>query len=632
MKAVDKFEYRRGYKFSTYATWWIRQAITRSIADQARTIRIPVHMIETINKLVRTSRQILHEIGREPTPEELAERLSMPLEKVRKVMKIAKEPISLETPIGDEEDSHLGDFIEDKNAVIPVDAAIQSNLKETVTRVLASLTPREERVLRMRFGIGMNTDHTLEEVGQQFSVTRERIRQIEAKALAEAEASEPVAEDAELFGSVGSARNLVTEYGRRSLAPAPFSHHTKVSRSDQGGRNRHWLAGYGCVTPAVVTKGPSRMKLTPSEPDLKTIVERIENGDIDLQPDFQRNEVWSRAKKRKLIDTVLRGWSIPPVHLVITEGGRAEVLDGQQRLASIRDFMTNKFTIDGKVSPLDSTIETLHGKLFRRLDDNTRRHFEQYPLKCFRITDYSPEEPNELFYRLNQPTLLTAGEQRNALYGPARQQMKELVSEFEALGNSVSTLGFSNIRLAYDDVIARILYFVERGSFAEKATETRVSERFKSSEPFPEHTFECCKYAITAFTESRSRFNSFRLNKASLLSWLLFYARFYDNVEVDLDYFMEFHDFWQTGAHITADAVLELYQDRISLRVTDVTSVAYRDFALFYLYRMADNRQLPTSVSREILDRVDRETEGQPWRMQDAIEEYVDPNVWSWLS
>jgi len=183
MKAVDKFEYRRGYKFSTYATWWIRQAITRSIADQARTIRIPVHMIETINKLVRTSRQMLHEIGREPTPEELAERLMMPLEKVRKVLKIAKEPISLETPIGDEEDSHLGDFIEDKNAVLPLDAAIQANLRETTTRVLASLTAREERVLRMRFGIGMNTDHTLEEVGQQFNVTRERIRQIEAKAL-----------------------------------------------------------------------------------------------------------------------------------------------------------------------------------------------------------------------------------------------------------------------------------------------------------------------------------------------------------------------------------------------------------------------------------------------------------------
>ena len=183
MKAVDKFEYRRGYKFSTYATWWIRQAITRSIADQARTIRIPVHMIETINKLVRTSRHMLHEIGREPTPEELAEKLSMPIDKVRKVLKIAKEPISLETPVGDEEDSHLGDFIEDKNAVQPLDAAIHSNLRETTTRVLASLTAREERVLRMRFGIGMNTDHTLEEVGQQFSVTRERIRQIEAKAL-----------------------------------------------------------------------------------------------------------------------------------------------------------------------------------------------------------------------------------------------------------------------------------------------------------------------------------------------------------------------------------------------------------------------------------------------------------------
>ena len=183
MKAVDKFEYRRGYKFSTYATWWIRQAITRSIADQARTIRVPVHMIETINKLVRTSRQMLHEIGREPTPEELAEKLGMPLEKVSKGLKIAKEPISLETPIGDEEDSHLGDFIEDKNAVLPLDAAIQANLRETTTRVLASLTAREERVLRMRFGIGTNTDHTLEEVGQQFSVTRERIRQIEAKAL-----------------------------------------------------------------------------------------------------------------------------------------------------------------------------------------------------------------------------------------------------------------------------------------------------------------------------------------------------------------------------------------------------------------------------------------------------------------
>jgi RNA polymerase primary sigma factor len=183
MKAVDKFEYRRGYKFATYATWWVRQAVSRSIADQARTIRIPVHMMDAISKVVRTSRQLLNEIGREPTPEELAEKLGMPLEKVRNVLKIAKEPLSLETPVGDEEDSHLGDFIEDKNAVLPIDAAIQSNLREATTRVLASLKPREERILRMRFGIGMNKDHTLEEVGQQFSVTRERIRQIEAKAL-----------------------------------------------------------------------------------------------------------------------------------------------------------------------------------------------------------------------------------------------------------------------------------------------------------------------------------------------------------------------------------------------------------------------------------------------------------------
>jgi RNA polymerase primary sigma factor len=183
MKAFDKFEHRRGYKFATYATWWIRQAVSRSLSDQSRTIRVPVHMTEAINKIIRTSRQMLNEIGREPTPKELAEKLHMPLEKVRKTLKIAKEPLSLEAPIGDEGDSHLGDLIEDKNAVLPIDAAIQSNLRETTTRVLASLTPREERILRMRFGIGMNTDHTLEEVGQQFSVTRERIRQIEAKAL-----------------------------------------------------------------------------------------------------------------------------------------------------------------------------------------------------------------------------------------------------------------------------------------------------------------------------------------------------------------------------------------------------------------------------------------------------------------
>ena len=259
MKAVDKFEYRRGYKFSTYATWWIRQAITRSIADQARTIRIPVHMIETINKLVRTSRQMLHEIGREPTPEELAERLAMPLEKVRKVLKIAKEPISLETPIGDEEDSHLGDFIEDKNAVLPIDAAIQANLRETTTRVLATLTPREERVLRMRFGIGMNTDHTLEEVGQQFTVTRERIRQIEAKALSKLKHPSRSQEAAELLGQLGrfqidlsQSHNSKTRWAGLTRPP---SRDPRV-RGDQRALSylprRHAAAGWPAGRPAMV--------------------------------------------------------------------------------------------------------------------------------------------------------------------------------------------------------------------------------------------------------------------------------------------------------------------------------------------------------------------------------------------
>ena len=246
MKAVDKFEYRRGYKFSTYATWWIRQAITRSIADQARTIRIPVHMIETINKIVRTSRQMLHEIGREPTPEELAEKLAMPLEKVRKVLKIAKEPISLETPIGDEEDCHLGDFIEDKNAILPIDAAIQSNLRETTTRVLASLTPREERVLRMRFGIGMNTDHTLEEVGQQFSVTRERIRQIEAKALRKLKHPSREPEAPELPRQLSGLRSHRASGCRGIIRPDGRTSVSK-SRARPAARRQYWRCQIGAI-------------------------------------------------------------------------------------------------------------------------------------------------------------------------------------------------------------------------------------------------------------------------------------------------------------------------------------------------------------------------------------------------
>ncbi len=293
MKAVDKFEYRRGYKFSTYATWWIRQAITRSIADQARTIRIPVHMIETINKLVRTGRQILHEIGREPTPEELAERLSMPLEKVRKVMKIAKEPISLETPIGDEEDSHLGDFIEDKNAVIPVDAAIQANLKETVTRVLASLTPREERVLRMRFGIGMNTDHTLEEVGQQFSVTRERIRQIEAKALAEAEASVAVAEDAVVPRPVTRvARFLAQGFSAyrgegvadvaRAASPGDWRARRRSIRAGRGRCGAFWISEAAASRRLLIIRFETQERPEGSLRSLQLCVRQLVSGGVTL--------------------------------------------------------------------------------------------------------------------------------------------------------------------------------------------------------------------------------------------------------------------------------------------------------------------------------------------------------------
>ena len=217
------------------------------------------------------------------------------------------------------------------------------------------------------------------------------------------------------------------------------------------------------------------MKLAPTEPDVRTIVDRIDRGDIDLQPDFQRQEVWSTKKKKRLIDTVLRGWSIPPVHLVESSENRLEVLDGQQRLAALRDFLHNKFSIDGRITPFDEGVHNLHGKFYKQLDQANRRRVDQFPIRCFRITDFRPEEPNELFYRLNQPTMLTAGEQRNALFGPARNQLKQLVDEFESLGNKQDTLGFSNIRLAYDDVLARLLYFLEEKSFGAKSTESMIS-------------------------------------------------------------------------------------------------------------------------------------------------------------
>jgi hypothetical protein len=373
------------------------------------------------------------------------------------------------------------------------------------------------------------------------------------------------------------------------------------------------------------------MKLTPTEPDIRTIVDRIDQGDIDLQPDFQRQEVWSTKKQKRLIDTVIRGWSIPPVHLVETTENRLEVLDGQQRLAALRDFVNNRFSIDGRITPLDERVEALHGRFYRQLDAPTRRRVDQYPLRCFRISDYHPEEPSELFYRLNQPTMLTAGEQRNALFGPARQQLKELVSTFGEYGNDKTTLGFSNLRLAYDDVLARLLFFLESGSFGAKSTESRISERFRSQEPFPPSVWDSAVTAVLFFSNARDQAGLFRYNKASLLSWLLFFSRFHPQLEPDLssiDNFIRASRGLIT-AHFVSEAV-ELFADRASLRVTDVSSVVYRDFALCYLYNFLSSSALPSSVDRAPILRVEQTLLDQDdASFEFAVDEEVDVDQWS---
>ncbi|RYG96324.1 MAG: DUF262 domain-containing protein [Alphaproteobacteria bacterium] len=342
------------------------------------------------------------------------------------------------------------------------------------------------------------------------------------------------------------------------------------------------------------------MKLHAWEPDLRSLVDRIDRGDIDLQPDFQRQEVWSLAKKRKLIDTILRDWSIPPVHLVLTRDNKLEVLDGQQRLASIRDYFNNVFSISGRITPEDSIIQSLHGKFYKRLDDVTRRKIDQYTLRCFRITEYRPEEPSELFYRLNQPAMLTAGEQRNALYGPARSQLKELVDLFGDLGNSKEALGFSNLRLAYDDILARILFFLEEETFAIKGTEARISERFRTQEGFSDGVIRRAVRSIELFSKARSKAVGARFNKASLLSWLLFFARFSDadSGEGAIEAFMKARG--GLSSAYAAEAV-SVFNDRASLRVTDVSSVVYRDFCLWYVYYFSVSYDLPPSMPAEPL-------------------------------
>lgn len=373
------------------------------------------------------------------------------------------------------------------------------------------------------------------------------------------------------------------------------------------------------------------MKLAPTEPDVRTVVDRIERGDIDLQPEFQRQEVWSTNKKKRLIDTVLRGWSIPPVHLVEISDSRLEVLDGQQRLAALRDFLNNKFSIDGKITPYDANVEDLHGKFYKQLDHSTRRRVDQFGLRCFRITDYSPEEPSELFYRLNQPTMLTAGEQRNALFGPARQQLKELVARFEESGNTRETLGFSNIRLAYDDVLARLLYFLEAGNFGSKSTENRISERFRSQDPFPNTVVERAHQSILLFSSSRERARPTRFNKANLLSWLIFFSRFQNDLPINYNAVQIYTD--ASKANYTAHFITEaagLFDDRSSLRVTDVSSVVYRDFVLCYIYHFALKDPLPATVSLAPILEVEgivRERDDASFEF--AVTQVVDVEVWS---
>lgn len=372
------------------------------------------------------------------------------------------------------------------------------------------------------------------------------------------------------------------------------------------------------------------MKLTPWEPDLRTLIDRIDREDIDLQPDFQRQEVWSTAKKRKLIDTILRSWSIPPVHLVETADKKLEVLDGQQRLAAIRDFIHGQFSIDGRITPADAGISSLHRLFYKKLPDTVRRQVDNYTLRCFRITDYSPEEPSELFYRLNQPTMLTAGEQRNALYGDSRSQLKNLVAAFVTQGNDRPTLGFSNARLSYDDILARLLFFLELGSFGLKSTESRISERFRQGDAFPDAVIGRAERAVQLFSVFRADSGITRFNKASVLSWLMFFSRF-DGVEPQGNPIVTYHDALDAKftAHYATEAAL-LFNDRASLRVTDVSSVVYRDFVLWYLYYFLVSEEVPRGVLSDVIVEVeDVLSERDDVTFEFTLGELLDIDAWS---
>jgi Protein of unknown function DUF262 len=391
------------------------------------------------------------------------------------------------------------------------------------------------------------------------------------------------------------------------------------------------------------------MKLSYWEPDLRTLHNWIENGEIDLQPNFQRGDVWPISKKRKLVDTILREWSIPPVHVVVSEAGALEVLDGQQRLTAIRDFIDGNFAVDGTIEPHDPRIKSVSGLRYGELPQQTRRIFDQYTLRVFRITEYRPEEPGELFYRLNQQIILTPGEQRNALFGPARVQLKELVSIFESFANSRESIGFSNARMAYDDVFAKLVFFLEQRSIIEKATEARISDRFKVQDPFPATVIDWSRDTITHFSEARSKSGRVKLNKATLLSWLLFYARFGAN-EPQPDFMAVVEKLktrqasqpqWSTtDLQLRLDSFpqfisqcISLFVNRSSLRVSDVSSVLYRDFALWALYLQTGiGREIPKTVRVEDVAAISELSAARPHQdLESILEKNLNSLRWSKL-
>lgn len=371
------------------------------------------------------------------------------------------------------------------------------------------------------------------------------------------------------------------------------------------------------------------MKLTPWDPDVRSVFDRIQRGDIDLQPDFQRQEVWSLAKKKKLIDTILREWSIPPVHLVLTETNQLEVLDGQQRLATVRDFLNDQFSIDANIIPLDDRLAPLHGRFYSQLDDATKRKIDQYTIRGFRITDYSPDEPNELFYRLNQPTGLTAGEKRNALYSHARRQLKDLVVHFQTLDNTKETIGFSNARMAYDDVLAKLLFFLDRGTFSVKSTESLISDRFRDPEGFSDAVLARANLCIGQFSRARESVGPRRFNKASVLSWLLYCARLnaHENAEPVMKSFF-LAQTSKSGRNYISDAIA-VFSDRASLRVSDVSSVAYRDFCLWYLHFYTVGDVPATIRTDQIQDVHDALSQRSDSTLEHVLNETLNITEWS---